>query len=125
MTFDGIVRAGDLAEMTDNKLNVKTSKDLIDKKADLSHDEAVGADITPYFAANRTAAEHVNIVTIERIAAVTMFSAVGSGPVRVAQVQLEPMMVDGEPTEPRMRKGQMPKCPNGEATAKRTGAGVG
>jgi NitT/TauT family transport system substrate-binding protein len=75
MSFAGFVRTGDLAVMTDKKLNVKTPKDLIGKKLICFTTSPWAPFIKPYLAANGIAPEQVNIVMVAPIAVVATFSA--------------------------------------------------
>jgi NitT/TauT family transport system substrate-binding protein len=75
MSFAGFVRKGDLAVMTDKKLNITSPKELIGKKLICFTTSPWAPFIKPYLAANGIAPEQVNVVMVAPTAVVATFSA--------------------------------------------------
>ena len=94
MSFAGFVRTGDLAVMTDKKLNLKSPKDLIGKKLICFTTSPWAPFIKPYLAANGITPEQVNVVMVAPTAVVATFSA-GEG---------DGFLSVGPDSEPRVRK---------------------
>jgi NitT/TauT family transport system substrate-binding protein len=94
MSFAGFVRTGDLAVMTDKKLNLKSPKDLIGKKLICFTTSPWAPFIKPYLAANGITPEQVNVVMVAPTAVVATFAA-GEG---------DGFLSVGPDSEPRVRK---------------------
>ncbi|MDM0029617.1 ABC transporter substrate-binding protein [Variovorax saccharolyticus] len=75
MSFAGFVRTGDLAVMTDKKLNITKPSELIGKKLICFTTSPWAPFIKPYLAANGISPEQVNIVMVAPAAVVATFSA--------------------------------------------------
>lgn len=75
ISFAGFIRTGDLAVMTDKKLNIGKPSELVGKKLICFTTSPWAPFIKPYFAANGIALDQVNIVMVAPQAVVATFSA--------------------------------------------------
>ena len=95
MSFAGFVRTGDLAVMTDKKLNIRSPKELVGKKLICFTTSPWAPFIKPYLAANGIAPEQVNVVMVAPPTAVVATFSAGEG---------DGFLSVGPDSEPRVRK---------------------